>query len=101
MRNSGRKLARRTRIGEDLERANFRTLTIMIPLSYNSNEQGVRKRIELSKLVQTVQEIRRLFSGYSVQSAKGWYRDKITEFPTRLEGKDLRGAVGFSVFPPN
>jgi hypothetical protein len=76
MRNSLRKVVRRHERPEARERATLRTLTIMIPRTYNPDATGVRKRVELSKLVRTFQEMRQLFSGYSVQPTAGWYRDE-------------------------
>jgi hypothetical protein len=55
--------------------ATVRTLTVLIPRSYNPDAKGERKRVELSKLVRTFREMRRLFTGYSVQPTEGWYRD--------------------------
>ena len=77
------KSARSWRRKAGREPANFRTLTFMIPLAYNPDENGTRSRIELSKLIRTMREIHQMFSGYSVQTAEGWYRDKFS-------GKDYR-----------
>jgi hypothetical protein len=55
--------------------ATLRTLTVLIPRSYNPDEKGVLRQVELSKLVITFREMRRLFAGYSVHPAEGWYRD--------------------------
>src|SRR5271157_5735406 len=78
MRNPLRKVIRRPERPEVRERATLRTLTILIPRTYNPDATGVRKRVELSKLVRTFREVRRLFSGYSVQPTAGWYRDDKT-----------------------
>src|SRR5258706_11313605 len=40
--------------------------------------RGIRRRVELSKLVRTFREMRRLFTRYSVQNTKGRYRDRET-----------------------
>jgi hypothetical protein len=77
MRHS-RKVVRRSVWPEAHERAALRTLTILIPRSYNPDARGVRKRVELSKLVHTFREVRQLFPGYSVQATEGWYRDRDT-----------------------
>jgi hypothetical protein len=73
-----RKVVRRTKRAEAQEKATLRTLTILIPRSYNPDAKGVRKRVELSKLVRTFREMRRLFPGYSLQDTDGWYRDPET-----------------------
>jgi hypothetical protein len=78
MRNPSRKVVNRPGPTEVRERATLRTLTVLIPRTYNPDATGVRKRMELSKLVRTFREIRRLFSGYSVQPTVGWYRDENT-----------------------
>ena len=75
MRSHLRKVVRRSERSEDHARATLRTLTVLIPRNYNPDAKGVRKRVELSKLVITFREMRRLFAGYSVQLAEGWYRD--------------------------
>ena len=61
-----------------LAKTTLRTFTILVPRSYNADTKGVRRKVELSKLVRTFREMRRLFTGYSVQNAKGWYRDPKT-----------------------
>src|ERR1017187_7585462 len=78
MRNPLRKVVRRPERPLARERATLRTLTVMIPRTYNPDAMGVRKRVELSKLVCTFREMRQLFSGYSVQPTDGWYRDEGT-----------------------
>ena len=78
MRSQLRKVVRRPERPEARERATLRTLTVLIPRTYNPDMMGVRKRVELSKLVRTFREMRRLFSGYSVQPTAGWYRDENT-----------------------
>jgi hypothetical protein len=78
MRNPLRKVVHRLERPEARERATLRTLTILIPRTYNPDARGVRKRVELSKLVRTFRELRQLFSGYSVQPTAGWYRDENT-----------------------
>ena len=75
MRSHPRKVGRRATVVADQERAVLRTLTLLIPRTYNADGNGSRKRIELSKLVQTVREMRQLFSGYVAQGAMGWYRN--------------------------
>lgn len=75
MRNPLRKVVRRPERPVARERATLRTLTVMIPRTYNPDTMGVRKRVELSKLVRTFREMRQLFSGYSVQPTAGWYRE--------------------------
>lgn len=75
MRNPLRRIVRRPERPETRERATLRTLTILIPRTYNPDATGVRKQVELSKLVRTFREMRRLFSGYAVQPTAGWYRD--------------------------
>jgi hypothetical protein len=75
VRNHLRKVVRRTERSEDRARGTLRTLTVLIPRDYNPDKNGVRRRVELSKFVRTFREMRRLFTGYSVQPAEGWYRD--------------------------
>jgi hypothetical protein len=78
MRNQWRKVVRRTKRPEARARAALRTLTVLIPRSYNPDAQGARKQVELSKLVRTFREIRQLSPGYSLQRTEGWYRDRDT-----------------------
>ncbi len=75
MRSHVRKVVRRSERSGDRTRGTLRAFTVIIPRSYNPDAKGVRKRVELSKLVTTFREIRRLFTGYSVQASEGWYRD--------------------------
>jgi hypothetical protein len=83
MRSHERKVVRRSERSVDRTRGKLRTLTVLIPRNYNPDEKGARKRVELSKLVRTFREMRRLFTGYSVLDTKGWYRDLKT-------GKEVR-----------
>jgi hypothetical protein len=83
MPNHVRKIVRRTKPPEARERATLRTLTMLIPRSYNPDARGARKRVELSKLVRTFREIRQMSPGYSLQRTEGWYRDRDT-------GKEVR-----------
>jgi hypothetical protein len=78
MRSHLRKVARPTARAGTQEQTTLRTLTLLIPRSYNPDTNGGRKQVELSKLVCTLREIRQLFSGYSVQNTEGWYRDSET-----------------------
>ena len=78
MRNPLRKVVRRTNRAEARERGALRTLTILIPRSYNPDAKGIRKKVELSKLVRTFREMGHLFPGYSLQHTEGWYRDPET-----------------------
>jgi hypothetical protein len=73
-----RKIIRRRERSKNREKATLRTLTILIPRSYNANAQGMRKAVELSKLVRTFREIRQLSSGYSLLRTDGWGRDRNT-----------------------
>jgi hypothetical protein len=83
MRSYLRKVVRRPERPEGHATTTLRTFTVLIPRNYNPDEKGIRRRVELSKLVRTFREMRRLFTGYSVQSANGWYRDLET-------GKEVR-----------
>ena len=98
MRNPLRKVARRTERPEARERAILRTLTVLIPRTYNPDVTGVRKRVELSKLVRTFREMRRLFSGYSVQPTTGWYLDENTGKGVR--DRHFRFDIDLPVTPP-
>jgi hypothetical protein len=69
---------RRPEWPEGHARAPLCTFTVLVPRNYNPDEKGIRRRVELSKLVRTFRELRRLFTGYSVQNTKGWYRDRET-----------------------
>lgn len=73
-----RSIVRRRERSKNRDKATLRTLTILIPRSYNL-EHGTRKPVELSKLVRTFREIRQLSSGYSLQRTEGWYRDRDTD----------------------
>lgn len=78
MRNPLREIVSQQRRADARERATLRTLTVMIPRTYNPDATGVRKRVELSKLVRTLREMRQLFSGYSVHPTTGWYKNDNT-----------------------
>jgi hypothetical protein len=78
MRSPLRKAVRRPKRPTSREKATLRTLTVLIPRSYNPDARGVRKKIELSKLVRTFKEIRQLSPGHSLQRIEGWYRDRDT-----------------------
>lgn len=93
-----RKVVRRTKLPDARQRAALRTLTILIPRSYNPDARGVRKRVELSKLVRTFQEIRQMTSGYSLQLTEGWYRDGRTGKGVR--DRHYRFDVDMLVTPP-
>jgi hypothetical protein len=73
-----RKVARYWQRPKSRDKAILRTLTLLIPRSYNPNAEGVRKPVELSKLVCTFREIRQLSSGYDLLRPDGWYRDRNT-----------------------
>jgi len=61
------------------------TLVILIPRFYNPETDGIRRAVEADKIMQTVREIRRQFSGYSRFAIHGWYRDDDDEeFSDRL-----------------
>lgn len=83
MRSRWHKVGLRTKRTGAHHRATLRTLTLLIPRTYNADANGTRKRVELSKLVRTVREIRQLFPGYSVQRTRGWCRNSET-------GKEFR-----------
>jgi mRNA-degrading endonuclease YafQ of YafQ-DinJ toxin-antitoxin module len=53
----------------------LRALTLLIPRTYNPDENGRRRKVELSKLVDTFQEIRQLTPGYTLHQLQGWYKD--------------------------
>jgi hypothetical protein len=55
------------------------TLTLLIPLAYNPELYGARRRIEVWKLEKTENEIREYFYGYSVSVIGGWYRNAQTD----------------------
>jgi len=93
-----RQLVRRSLRTEPQGRGSLRTLTIMIPRNYNADDGRQRRRVELSKLVRTMREIRQLFSGYSVQPAEGWYRDKSTG--KQYRDKHFRFDIDCFVTPP-
>jgi hypothetical protein len=73
-----RKFVRRREWSTSPDKATLRTLTILIPRRYNPDAHGARKPVELSKLVRTFREIRRLSPGYSLQRTEGWCRDRYT-----------------------
>jgi hypothetical protein len=73
-----RQVALRRRWAKPPEKAILRTFTVLIPRSYNPDVRGVRKPVELSKLIRTFREIRQLSPGYSLQCTDGWCRDRDT-----------------------
>ena len=76
MLNQLRKAVRRQEWARTHEKTTLRKLTLLIPLTYNPDAEGIRKRVELSKLVRTFREIRKLSPGYSVQQSEGWYQHR-------------------------
>lgn len=56
-------------------RVPLRTLTLQVPRTYNPDANGVRKKVELSKLVRTLRELRQLLPGYTVLTTRGSYLD--------------------------
>ena len=98
MRKPLRKVVRRPERPEARERATLRTLTILIPRTYNPDATGVRKPVELSKLVRTFREMRQLFRGYSLQHTVGWFRDPETGKGVR--DRHFRFDVDLPITPP-
>jgi hypothetical protein len=51
----------------------WQTLILLLPLFHNPDSRGHRRPIPSFLLGRTVDEIQRLFSGYTVTRATGWY----------------------------
>jgi len=75
MRNREQRRAIRRNVATATERTSLRTLTLLIPRRYNTNASGMRRRIEWSKLVRTIREMKSFFSGYSAFRTTGWTSD--------------------------
>ena len=62
------------------------TLVILIPVYYNPDGDGIKRKVEIAKVKRTESEIRDQFSGYSRSSIDGWWRDESTgeEFQDHL-----------------
>src|SRR5260370_32655423 len=75
MRNRRQLRAIRRKVATAPERATLRTLTLLIPRRYNADASGTRRRIEWSKLVRTIREMKSFFSGYSSFRTTGWTSD--------------------------
>jgi hypothetical protein len=54
------------------------TLVIVIPRLHNSDTNGRRRVVAPDKIEETKNEIKHLFSGYSMFFIEGWYRDRVT-----------------------
>jgi hypothetical protein len=56
----------------------WQTLILLIPLRYNETDSaGYRKPIPELLIKRTIQEMREMFSGYTLLPAKGWYWDDV------------------------
>jgi hypothetical protein len=54
----------------------WQTLVLLVPLLHNPDKHGYRKPVSKAMIQRTVDEIRSIFSGYTLIRAKGWYWDK-------------------------
>ena len=67
-----------TRITTGRPAIRVQTLILLLPMFYNVDEEGGRRRVESWKLLQTLAEIRRMFQGYSCSSRTGWFHEEAT-----------------------
>ncbi|MGA2086168.1 MAG: hypothetical protein ABSG60_11665 [Terracidiphilus sp.] len=54
----------------------WQTLILLVPLLHNPDKHGYRKPVPKAMIQKTVNEIRSMFSGYTLTRAKGWYWDE-------------------------
>jgi hypothetical protein len=54
----------------------WQTLILLMPLFHNPDSYGHRKPISPFLIERTVDEMRNLFSGFTLSRAKGWYWDE-------------------------
>ena len=71
------RVVRRSRPQLSQRLRDLRTLSVLIPRYYNADGQGVRNRVERSKLLDTMNEIKQYFSGYICTAVDGWQKDKL------------------------
>ena len=79
----------------------WQTLILLLPLFYNPDSKGYRKAISKVLIERTISEMQRMFGGYTLTRAMGWYWDEtnntgVSDELVRLEvdgvftGSDLR-----------
>lgn len=79
----------------------WQTLILLLPLFHNPNSKGYRKPISKALIQRSIDEIQRMFSGYTLAQVMGWYWDEtekegVPDELVRLEvdgvftGNDLR-----------
>jgi hypothetical protein len=54
----------------------WQTLILLFPLLHNPDQRGYRKRVSMVLIKRTVDEMRSMFSGYTLSRARGWYWDE-------------------------
>jgi hypothetical protein len=54
----------------------WQTLILLVPLLYNPDKNGYRKPVSKAMIRRTVDEMRGMFSGYTLIRAMGWYWDE-------------------------
>ncbi len=59
----------------------WQTLILLLPLFHNPDTKGHRKPVSKALIQRTIDEIQRMFSGYTLARVMGWYWDE-----TKKEG---------------
>jgi hypothetical protein len=79
----------------------WQTLILLLPLFHNPDSKGYRKPVPRALIQRTIDEMQRMFSGYTLAQVMGWYwnetkREGVPDELVRLEvdgvftGDDLR-----------
>ncbi|HUN84793.1 MAG TPA: hypothetical protein VMU48_10460 [Terracidiphilus sp.] len=71
----------------------WQTLILLLPLFHNPDSKGYRKPISGVLIQRTIDEMRRMFSGYTLARVMGWYWDeaKNTGLPDELMRLEVDG----------
>jgi hypothetical protein len=56
----------------------WQTLVLLVPLLHNKDQVGYRRPISKVLIQRTVDEMRDMFSGYTLTQAIGWYWDEVS-----------------------
>lgn len=65
--------------GSECKRNNpqhWQTLVILLPLFHNPNDKGCRKPVAVFLFRRTIEDMCRMFSGFTITNAMGWYYDE-------------------------
>lgn len=71
----------------------WQTLILLLPLFHNPDAKGYRKPVSKALIQRTLSEMQRMFTGYTLTRAMGWYWDetKNTGVPDELVRLEVDG----------